>query len=961
MKLFFSLLFIVSLALSAKAQVGRINGQVIDGKTAETIMAANILVSELGVGTTTDLDGNYFLELNEGVYTLKISYIGYQTIALQQIKVVKNESQTLDVQLQEEALGMDTEVIVEAEEIRNTDNGLVTIQKKSAHILDGVSANQIARTGDKTAASALQRVSGVAVQGGKYIYVRGLSDRYSKTTFNGLEVPALDPNRNSLQLDLISANLIDNILVYKTFSPELYGDFVGGYVDIETKGLPDGFMLNVGVSTSYNSVSTFNENTLHQKSYGLDWIAMGADARKLPENISQYNQNNFPQYQAGAQVDADNAQNLASVTRAFDNKNVWELNRKAAPMNHGFSLAIGNQHKLFKRQFGWVAALNYNRQYNSYQGGSYGIYELSGDYNSSTSLLTQLSLKDDYSSEEVLWGAIIGATYKLSNNHKLNFNLIHNQSGTTTTRYLVGRKQRDEAEDIFETRTWGYVQRGLTTAQLGGKHELTGLHNLMIKWQTSYAKSSQDEPDLRYFTNRYNPDADAYFIKPSSDRTPSRFYRNMTQANTSSKIDLALPISLSDNAQGKIKAGTYYGTSNRNFAENRYTFAANGVNYNGNINDYFAENNLVGVSTDEAGNNARNTDGIYAINDLDPANTYEAAQQVLAFYGMIDLNIGDKIRIITGLRAEQTKVQLKTLSSLALQRYPQLNGEDNLLDNMDLLPSFNIHYDFNPNLKLRGAYNRTLARPTFRELAPFASFDVEGGFLLAGNPNLKRTLADNFDLRLEFYPNKSDIISISTFYKHFKLPIERTYNPEQPNGEFTFRNVPTAFLAGIELESRKSLAFIDKPFLRDLSIIANVSYIYSETKIDETELSQIRANRPDAPATREMYGQAPYSINALLNYTNNALGFEANIIYNVVGSRLSYVTIGATPNIYEMPRNMLNINVRKTFAEKYSVRLSVNNLLGAQYVEKIQFKTNSYDVLRNPLGMTFGLSFNANF
>lgn len=961
MKLFTSLLLILTFALSTKAQTGKITGKVIDAKTSETIMAANILVSDLGVGTISDLDGNYILELKEGTYTLKISYIGYQTFALNNIKVKPNEVQTLDIQLNEEGLGMDKEVLVEAEEIRNTDNALVTIQKKSAHIVDGVSANQLARTGDKTAAAALQRVSGVTVQNGKYIYVRGLSDRYSKTTFNGSEVPALDPNRNSIQLDLVSANLIDNILVYKTFSPELYGDFSGGYVDIETKGLPDEFMLNVSLSSSYNSVSTMNPNSLQQQKHGLDWLAMGANLRQIPAEISQYNQNSFPQYQAGTQVDAAQANNLASATRAFDNNKVWDLDRKAAMPNYGFSVSIGNQNKLFKRQFGWIAALNYSRQFDSYQGGKYNIYELSGNYNTSTDLVSQLTLNDDYSSENILWGAIVGATYKLNNSSKISFNLIHNQSGTTNTRYLGGTKQRDEPNDVFETRTWAYIQRGLTTAQLSGKHEIAKLHNLQIKWQSAYSVSSQDEPDLRYFTNRYNPDAEVYFIKPSSDRVPSRFYRSMSQVNTSSKIDFALPLQLGENNPAKIKAGAYYGTSQREFAENRYTFAANGINYNGNINDYFASENLISTTPDESGNNVRNTNGIYANNDLDPANTYDAAQQVLAFYAMIDLSIGDKIRIITGARAEKTAVQLKTLSDLALQRYPQLNGEDNLLDNLDILPSLNIHYDFAPDWKLRGGYSRTLARPTFRELAPFASFDVEGGFLLAGNPNLQRTLVDNADLRLEFYPNKADIISISSFYKHFKSPIERTYNPEQPNGEFTFRNVPTAFLAGIELETRKTFGFIDKPLIRDLSLIANVSYIYSQTNIDATELNQIRASRPDAPSTREMFGQAPFSINALLNYNNSALGFEANIVYNVVGSRLSYVTIGATPNIYELPRHMLSLNVRKTFAKKYSVRFAVSNLLQAQYREVIKFKTNTYDIQRNPLGITFSLSFNASF
>lgn len=961
MKLFYTLFLFVTMTLMAQAQNGKITGKITEAASGTEIMTANVLVVELGTGAVSDLDGIFSLDLKAGTYTLEISYIGFKTIRLDKVEVVADETKTLNISLTEEGIDMGTEVIVEATEIRNTEAALVTIQKKAPVILDGLSSTQLARTGDRTAAAALQRVSGVTVQGGKYVYVRGLGDRYSKTTLNGSEVPGLDPNRNTLQLDLIPSNIINNILVYKTFSPDLYGDFVGGYVDIETKDFPEQFTCNISLNTSYNTISNLNSNTLTQDAQTGDWLGMGAKARSLATTVSQYSQANFPQYQAGTHVDPNQASALTNVTRAFNNDGAWDLRRAARPLNYGFSAAIGNQTKLFRRPLGWNLGLSYNRQFSSYQNGQYGIYELSGQYNQANSLITQLALRDDFSSDEILWGALLGASYKLSDHDKISINLVHNQSGTTSTRYLIGRKQRDEPNDIFETRTWRYLQRAMSTAQIKGKHEIAKANNLEIQWQSAITRSSQDEPDLRYFTNRYNPDAQVYFIKPSSDRVPSRFYRDMQQLNSSTKIDLSLPVDIAKNISGKVKAGGHYGTQYRQFNEQRYTFAANGINYTGNPSDYFASTNLVTTITDEQGNNTRNSNGIYAINDLDPANSYQASQQVAAFYGMIDFNVGQRLRIITGVRAEQTLTQLLSQSTTVLQRYPNLDGKTNILNNFDLLPSLNINYDLAKDWKLRAAYSRTLARPTFRELAPFASFDVEGGFLIAGNPNLQRSLADNADLRLEFYPNPTDIISASTFYKHFQNPIERTYNPEQPNGEFTFRNVPSAFLAGLEVEARKQLSFIDAPIIRDLSLVANLAYIYSQTKIDATELNQIRASWPDAPATRQMYGQAPYSINTILGYKNETLGLEANLVYNVVGPRLSYVTIGATPNIFEMPRHLLNFNLAKTFAQKYSVRLSANNLLNASYREVITFKTRTYEVQRNALGMTFNLSLNANF
>jgi TonB-dependent receptor len=351
-----------------------------------------------------------------------------------------------------------------------------------------------------------------------------------------------------------------------------------------------------------------------------------------------------------------------------------------------------------------------------------------------------------------------------------------------------------------------------------------------------------------------------------------------------------------------------------------------------------------------------NGDGVFIVDAYEPANNYDANQQVASAYAMVEIPLTNRLRAVTGLRMETTEIQFHSFSESIKEKYDYLDGKANVLENMDFLPSLNLNYEMTETTQLRFAYNRTLARPTFRELAPFESFDFMGGFILIGNPELERTLVDNVDLRFEIYPNSGEIISVSAFYKNFEKPIERTYNPEAPNGEFTFRNVEQAKLMGAEFEIRKNLSFISK-VLSDFSLASNFTYIYSRSEIDERELEQIRATNPNAKSYREMFGQASYVVNILFSYKNKT-GTSANLAYNISGPRISYISIGGTPNIYELPRNSLNFNIRQEFKNGLGLKLAANNILNAKYQQAITFKGQDYFVQSNDLGMDFSIGVN---
>ncbi len=937
-KFYFSLLSLL-VSTMLLAQQGTIAGKVIESESGFEVIGGNVVIQGTGTGSSTDVDGKYYFKVDPGVYTVECTYIGFETMVIADVTVKAGETTTLDIKMGESGIELE-EVVVEARQMRNTEAAIMTIQKKSPVVLDGISSSQISKSGDNDVAGAIRRVTGVTVEDGKYVYVRGLGDRYSKTSLNGANIPGLDPNRNTVQMDLFPTELIDNILVYKTFSPDLPGDFTGGYVDIETKDFPDEKVIKASASIGMNLQTSFNKQFLQYEGGRRDWLGFDDGTRAMPTLLS----NN------GGAIPTANTdlKGLTDASKSFQNN--WGFTNPDLPLlNHRFSLSVGDQKTLFGRPLGFIAGVTHQRSYLHYDDGVTGIYELSGQYDEANSLRALVKLDDSHSQEEVLWGAMGSLSYKLTPNHKISALFMRNQSGINNARYQAGKKMVDDPDDFFETRTLRYRQRALNTGQLSGKHVLPAWNNFEINWKSSIAQSMQDDPDMRFFTTRYREinSGSGYEFKPSSDRRPTRFYRDMNQVNIENKLDFVLPFVQWSGQRAKLKFGGNYLMKDRSFNEDRYTFQSDSNQYSGDITDHFAEENILSDS---------NPDGVYAVNSSIKANNYNAAYQSIGGYLMTELPITAKLRAIAGVRMQTTAVQFETLSEDKLLQYPELDGVTNLIENIDFLPSLNLNYEFNDKMKLRAAYSRTIALPTFRELAPVATFGTETGFIELGNTDLERTLIDNVDIRWELFPRSGEMITVGAFYKHFTNPIEKTYNREAPNGEYTWRNVGQADLLGAEMEFRKKLDFINS--LKHFSFGVNFSYIYTKSDIDAEELANIRAARPDAEAHRSLYGQAPYTVNALLSYKNEK-GTSCNASFNVIGSRISYITIGATPNIYEMPRPMLNFNFSQKIGDLLTAKFSANNILNARQREVIPFKGVDYVIQENSLGMNLsvGLSF----
>jgi outer membrane receptor protein involved in Fe transport len=949
-KVLLSFLSLLAILTSISAQNGTIAGKVMESESGFEVIGGTILVVGTDNGTVTDFDGTYQIKIEPGTYQLEFSYVGMVSQTFD-VEVKAGELTTLDVQLGTNAIDLGLDVTVTAKASRTSVAALMTLQKKAPTVVDGIGSQQIAQSGDSDVASAVRRVTGVTIEGGKYVYVRGLGDRYSKTTLNGAEIPGLDPNRNTVQMDLFPTNLVDNILVYKTFAPNLPGDFSGGLVDIATKDFPSQFTLNASVSAGFNTNVTFNSDFLTSPTSGTDFLGFDNGQRALPQTVID-NQNDFPQFGEGFS-DPNTAQEIADLTSSFDNN--WVQSNKTPFLNGGFSISVGDQKELFGKPLGIIAALSYDRSYSGYDNGETGIYELTARVDQTDVLTSQLATVDQKGVEEVIWGGMLSTSLKINSNNKVGLMFMRNQSGTNSVTFQEGQKRRDDPDDIFQARTWEYLERSLTTAQLNGKHVFTEMNNISIDWLTSYSISQQDEPDLRFFTNRFDEEDDRYFIKPSSDVPSSRFDRNLNQTNMDAKLNISVPFTQWSGMKSMLRFGGSYVFRDREFRESRYNFNSGSFAFpDGDLTAYFAPENLIQANDDGYVNAGS---GIYVASNFRLANNYNADQTVAAGYVMAELPLTAKLKAVTGARVETTSVRLETFDTdVTLTTYPKLDGEQKLIDQVDVLPSMNLNYEVNDDMKVRLAYNRTLARPTFREVAPFASQRI--GYVEVGNPDLQRTLIDNIDARWELFAGNGEMFSLSGFYKGFTNPIERTFNPEAQNTEITWRNVDEAFLFGGEIEVRKNLGFINDMFT-PFSLGGNFSYIYSQTQISDQELALIRANDPEASDTREMFGQAPYVGNLLLSYKSEK-DLMANLAFNIVGDRITVITPGATPNYYQRPQPSLNFNIAKQFTNGFKVKLAANNLLNADYRETAEFKGVEYAIQTQEIGRTFSVSLSYN-
>ena len=918
------------------AQKGAISGTVYD-EDGFPMLGANVVVQGTSDGAQTDfIEGKYQFQVVPGTYTIVASYVGYQNQVIEEVVVQANETTLLDITFAEDTgVQLDVDVTVTAQALERGEVAVMKLRQNSDKVQDVISSQEIQRLGAGTAAAALTKVTGTTVVDGKYVYVRGLGDRYSATTLNGLRIPSIDPYRNSAQLDLIPTNVLDNIVASKTFTPDLPGDFTGGSVNIKMKALPERFTWGLSASTSYNPQGNFRDDFLTFE--GGDLIGLGYNDGTLdgPDILNDPRIEELDVLANNAGRRARQEQPLAEALEEVANNfgNAFDINRMRTGPDYSFSGNIGNQFSLGRMPLGVFASLSYSRSFDQYQNGIRGNYENPGG--TATALQELFDLTDSKSVQNATVGGLVAMTLRPSPSNSITLYTLYSHQGFQEGRILQGSNEAKGAagtdNNFYRSQAATFLERELIDYVAQGEHTLTGLGNVKIDWSANYINSAQNEPDLRFA--EYIQQGESFIIDPSQFTRPSRFFRDLADNTYQGSLDITIPFLQSKSRGNTFKFGASYSAKERDFDERIFAYEnERGLSFSqagGDFGVFYGPENL-GVIEQTT---SRNTIGVFVFNNSSPANSYAGTFDVGAAYGMVTYDLTPRLKVIAGLRAETTDilVESEVVNIQNARDEPDQRLIDNntaRIDTINFMPALNLVYKLGESSNLRASFTQTVARPNMREVAPFGAFGFLGEPPVFGNPNLILTSIDNYDFRYEIFPNPGEVIAVSAFYKNFRNPIVQTFRLGGTQ-QFTWTNSESAELYGVELEFRKSLAFLTEKLER-FTVSTNLAYIESEQVVDADEVRIARTVDPDYSATRPFNGQSNYVINANLSYTDADRGWDAILAYNYFDDRLQSIASIGAPDVFERGRAQLDVSISKQI-NNFKLSLRARNLLNPAY------------------------------
>jgi TonB-dependent receptor len=881
------------------AQNTTLNGRVVNDKN-EPVASASILIKPLGKTVVSNVEGRFTVALETGKkYQLEISAVSYKTKEVTDVEVGTGIDNNLEITLQPAAKEMEG-IIIRTTSSRKQEStvAMLNFQRNNTALSSVLAADFIRATPDKNTGEVLKRVSGASIQDNKYVIVRGLSDRYNQALLNDAPMPSSEPDKKAFSFDMIPSVMIDNIIINKTATPDLPGEFAGGLVQVNTRDIPSKNQLSVGLSMGFNSQSTFQDFTSNNRN-GLAWLGFDNGSRSLPAGIPDV---------AGYRIQTD--EQKIATTRTFNDDVYGELTRKALPITT-LNLTWSNKSQWKNgATFGTIVALYHRQSQIVFDEVERGRFE-----EARTPIFTGVEVQNRFS---VNAGALANFTYVKGKN-KISFKNMFNQlyDDNYYSRLLenTGRLQNVSLRSSFLN------QRSLYSGQLEGDH-VVSKSGIRFKWNGSFSMNNKTQPDFRtaqYVRSFTDPNGDFEL----DDDDTRRFFSTLKDYNAGANGSLSIPFSLGNNKQTlKLGGGTLVRFRDFKARVFRYEPASSSTDLSIPYDQAFLNSNI-------------NSNGLFLDEQTQNTDQYFGISALNSGFAMLDNKFGD-FRIIWGLRAEFFEQFLRS-RDLSLKQVI-INTEK-----WDFLPSVNITYSLNTKNQIRVAASKTVARPEFREIAPFQFFDYEQIWGIAGDVDLQRTAILNADLRYEYYPKSGEMISFGLLAKQFDKPIEIRMDPGS-NGDrwlFNYTNADKASLYGVEFEIRKSLDFISEK-LSKLTFIGNATILESKVTLVTESITNVKTEQD-----RPLFGQSPYLINAGFQYINKSWNMTA--LYNRIGPRLALVgdPVGAGfYDIYERPRNLVDLQVSKKLWEgNGELKLTVSDLLNNQFA--------FYDNLTSKAGYDF--------
>lgn len=932
MKKIFALLAISLIAVKSYSQT--IVGTISDSLSKESLIGATIMWSP-GKGTTTDSNGGYKIKLTPGNYTFEVRYFGFKNIKYS-FNLKGDTTINFYMKTAEQELAA---VVVKSKSNKESVNELVKIQSNSATVVDGTNAETFKKTPDSKVSDVFKRISGASVQDNKFVVIRGLNDRYNFGLINGAPLPSSESDRKAFSFDIFPSNMLDNLTIVKSASPELPGEFAGGVINISTSEPKEKNFQSLQFGLGYNTISTF-QNFQTSNGGSTDFLGFGACSRLLPNGLPS-----TKDYSILGKVEKSEMASLMSSS--------WVTKNTTALPTGNLQYSLGKNFKFGEKDLGLIFAYNYQNTWSFNN-------TIRRDFEEQDVVVKKMELKDSVFTNNVMNSAMLNLTFEINDKNIIRFKNLYSVNSEDKVNVRNGVRELDNDPRQWEKSTnFWYTQNNLFTNQLHGKHEIgkTKLH-----WNLNFSDVQRDIPNLRRIVYRkyslLEDDTTQHYVAVvQTNGTIPTAAGNMFWSNSNEKIyninyDYSIPFEWKK-IESNLKFGGWHQFRTRQFTSRNFGYSQykpTGSSFNSELlllgpGEIFSQQNMGLLINGQGGfklDEATNVD-----------DSYTASSLLNAGFIMTDTKFSDKFRVMGGVRVESYN-----------QRFNYVEFGSNLdktIDTtiVDFLPSVNGIYSVNKKMKIRTSYYRTVSRPEFRELAPFSFYNFVNDNIISGDPNLKRATIDNLDLRWELYPGKGQIITLSGFYKKFNDPIEminRTGTSGAP--ELYFSNVKSAQSFGSELEVRINLGTFCKKESKiwdNITIYTNASFIHSSVNLDQFNGSG---------GSRPLQGQSPYIINTGLFYNTPKKDLTATFSYNYVGPRIYIVGNVQEPSVWENGRHVLDFQVSKKFGDKIEMKLNFKDLLAQKLVFFQDLDGNHrYDNLKDNTWQetTFGQTISASF
>lgn len=881
---------------AAAQETGRISGRILDEDTARPLGLARISIESLSTGTTSDVDGRWSIDdVPAGTYDVAIRLIGYATKTVTGVAVTAGQVTAVDISVPRQAVEVQELTVTVADE-RGTAAAVLQNRQTAAAVTDAIGRDQISDSPDSDAAAAMARVPGVSIVDRKFVYVRGLGERYGNTTLDGAVLPSPIADRKAVPLDLIPASFIENVSTSKSYLPNQPGDYAGGLVQIETRRVPGRNFFTIGVGTGFETAVT-GQTGLGYSGGDLDFFGIDDGTRDLPALVPR-----------DRSVDGANftPRELEAIGESFISP--WAGVSRDLPVERSGEIAFATELPVGARGLGLLATAHWDDGWSRRQDYVERVFTTSGIAD------PEVDYDGNVSTHEVTLGGLLNADLPLSSNHRISFGGLLNRITEDEARVLEGFNL-DSNADQRNTRI-RYVENSLLQTRLSGKHFLGLLGGMTLDWKGAYSRAGRYEPNTREVLYR---ESGGVFLWDNFIQSGSVFHQDLTENALGGNLDLQIPIRV-NGVPGTLDIGGAANRRDRDVLTRRFRF----VNAGPISNDVRSRAPDEIFTTETIGPNGFEID-----ESTFRADNYDADQTILAGYVMADFEIVPRLRFAGGARIERSEQNVRPMDLFTSGAAP-LEGA--ALDDTDFVPGATLTWAANEAMNLRAAASRTIARPEFRELAPFSFADFAGGYLVIGNPVLERSRITNFDLRWEWFPRPGAVIAISGFYKKFLDPIEEVVFPST---EFlkSWVNAESAENLGTEIEARSDLGLLSEA-LENVGLNLNVTLVDSEVSTGSNAqvfvpgVGSIDIQVPDK--TRRLQGQSAYVINAGANWASPSSRTMLGLLYHRSGRRISQIGSSFLEDVFEEPRNQFDVVFEQGLG-RFSVKAGATNVLGARY------------------------------